>query len=199
MATLNEYQPKEIFPNLIQTVENYFFEYNKQEIFEHSLEVAEAAKAIAADFNLNPTAAFEAGLLHDISGVIPNEKRLQIENALSYTILPAEKTLPMLLHQKQSSYLAKAFFNISNPAILNAIACHTTLKPSATPFDKCLFIADKIKWDRPQPPPYLTELEAALKKSLDAACIVYLDWLYANDLKIEHPWLKAAKEELIKA
>jgi HD superfamily phosphohydrolase YqeK len=64
--------------------------------------------------------------------------------------------------------------------------------------DKVVFVADKIAWDQPGEPPYLAEILAAVERSLDAAAFCYLDYLYQRraTLRVAHPWMLAAREEL---
>lgn len=175
----------------------YLTKYDKQDTIPHLLEVAEESEMLAKEFGIDPTVAYQAGLLHDISVVIPNNQRVKFHEALGQPILPAEYQLPMLLHQQQSCLLAKRVFQIKDVQVLSAIACHTTLKSQATPMDYCLFIADKIKWDRPAQPPYLKQVMAALEQEgLAKSCYCYLEWLFQHDIQVVHPWAKAALEQL---
>ncbi len=82
---------------------------------------------------------------------------------------------------------------------LSAITCHTTLKENFSKLDLIVFLADKIEWDRADAAPFLEELLAALDNSLEAAALCYLDWLFAGDLLVAHPWAVAAKQQLQKA
>lgn len=176
---------------------NYLQENGQEATFSHLLAVAEENAKWAQIFGLDEAAAYEAGLLHDISVVIPDEERLAFHEDRHLEILKAERHLPMLLHQQQSAILAQEVFQLTDPAILSAISCHTTLKDFATDFDCCLFLADKIKWDRGTTPPYLAELTALMEqKDLKKASWLYLDWLFNNDIQVIHPWALAALKEL---
>ncbi|CAJ1200516.1 hypothetical protein CPR19088_GLDEOEPO_00797 [Companilactobacillus paralimentarius] len=108
---------------------------------------------------------YQAGLLHDISAFIPKSERLLISEKLHIPVLKEEHQVPLLLHQKLSAYIAEKCFQIKDPIILNAIKCHTTLKKNFNNFDLIVFLADKIAWDQPGIPPYLEELNTALKVS----------------------------------
>lgn len=163
----------------------------------HCTQVAAEAKRLATRFGANPEQAEQAGLLHDISAVIPNEERIAAARAWAVPILEEEVTFPMIIHQKLSVVIARELFAVSEPATLSAIGCHTTLKAGASLLDKVVFIADKIQWDQPGVPPYLDELHAALARSLDAGVFVYLDYLWQQraGLRVVHPWLVAAYME----
>jgi len=164
----------------------------------HSAAVAAEAQCIAALVSVETVRAAQAGWLHDISAVIPAVERVTVAEALGIPVLPEERTLPMILHQKLSVVLARDLFGVTDAAVLSAIGCHTTLKPGASALDKVLFVADKLAWDQPGEPPYRVDLEAALAHSLDAAACVYLRYLWERrvTLAVVHPWLAAAHAHL---
>lgn len=176
----------------------FLIKHNRARIAEHSLRVANKAKMLARQYGVDESLAETAGLLHDIGGVYSNDKRVEISEMLKIKILPEEKELPLILHQKISAVMAQDIFNINGPEILSAIECHTTLKAGATALDKILFVADKIEWDQEGVPPYKDELERALNISLELAAYTYIKYLF-NDkskLKVVHPWLREAYNEL---
>ena len=164
----------------------------------HCRQVAEQARLLAHQFGVDPERAYLAGLLHDISAVIPTDERLAQAQAWGVDILPAERAAPMILHQKLSAVMARRDFGVEDAGVLSAIGCHTTLKPHASRLDKVVFLADKIAWDQPGEPPWLDDLLRALDDSLDAACLVYLDYLWERraELLVVHPWLAAARANL---
>ena len=166
----------------------------------HCREVAEQARALALRFGVDADRAYEAGLLHDISAVIPNDQRLNRALAWGVPILPEERVAPMILHQKLSAVMARRQFGVTDASVLSAIGCHTTLKPDASPLDKVVFVADKIAWDQPGTPPWRDDLARALDVSLDAAALTYLDYLWERreQLLVVHPWFVAARAQLSK-
>ena len=127
--------------------------------------------------------------------LIPNEERVKLQKHLKREVLKEEERFPMILHQKQSAFIAEELFNIYDEEILSAIECHTTLKREASDLDKVVFIADKIKWDRSDSAPYLDQLNVALDISLDEGCKVYINWVL-SDILVLHPWLKDAMLDL---
>ncbi len=166
----------------------------------HCAQVAAEARRLAIRFGGDATQAEAAGLLHDISVIMPNEARIAAAHLLAVDILPEEAHFPMIIHQKLSAVLAREIFGVTDEVTLSAIGCHTTLKADATLLDKVVFIADKIKWDQAGTPPYLADLLPALGRSLDQGVFVYLDYLWQQraTLPVVHPWLVAAHAELHK-
>ena len=164
----------------------------------HVAQVAAEAKRLAEHFGANVAEAEVAGLLHDISAVIPNEERIAAAHAFGIEVLPEEAAFPMIIHQKISVVLARELFGVTASAPLSAIGCHTTLKADASLLDKVVFLADKIRWDQAGEPPYLAELHQALERSLDHAVFCYLDYLWQRrtTLRVIHPWLVAAHHQL---
>jgi predicted HD superfamily hydrolase involved in NAD metabolism len=163
---------------------------------DHCAAVAAECRRLARRFDLDPRPAELAGWLHDVSAVWPSAQRLAVARALGLPVLPAERQHPLLLHQRLSAALAEGLFAVSDPAVLAAIACHTTLRPNPSPLDLLLFVADKLAWDQAGRPPYLTPLLAALDDSLASAAIVYLRYLWQQQdrLPAVHPWLIEAWE-----
>ena len=195
MKNIIEYKIPFSSKNIEIQVREFLNYYGKDKTVFHSYEVANKAKELAEKFNVPKDKAYLAGLLHDISVVIPDDERIEIQKSLGEEVLKEEEKLPMILHQKQSVCIAKELFNIKDREILSAIECHTTLKKNASSLDKVVFIADKIKWDRDHSAPYLKQLNKALDISLDQGCKTYIEWAL-TDIFVLHPWLKDAMCDL---
>ncbi len=160
----------------------------------HSTAVAAEARRIAAQVGVDEALAARAAWLHDVSAVFPADERLAAAKALGVDVLPEERALPMILHQKLAALMAREVFGVTDVAVLSAIGCHTTLKADASRLDKIVFVADKLAWDQPGDPPYRAAMVAALAESLDAAACVYLRYLWERraTLRVVHPWFVAA-------
>jgi predicted HD superfamily hydrolase involved in NAD metabolism len=160
----------------------------------HCAAVAAEAGRLATRVGLDVAAAERAGWFHDVSTVFPNAERIGVARTLGVPVLPEEVAFPMIVHQKLSAALARDVFGERDEAILGAVACHTTLRADAIPLDTVLFVADKIAWDQPGIPPYRDDLLTALEHSLDAAALVYLQYLWdrRETLGVIHPWFRAA-------
>ena len=167
---------------------------------KHCAAVAEGAKALAVQFGSKPDKAEQAGYLHDISAVIPNEKRIEFARSHKVEVLAEEVQFPMIIHQKLSVVLAKEFFGITDKEVLSAVGYHTTLKAGASLLEKVVFLSDKIAWDREGRPPYIRSVIQALDESLDAALLAYINFLWdrRTQLRVIHPWLIEARNDLLK-
>ncbi len=184
---------------IVDDVPRFLILWGHHKTAEHCSAVASKAKELAKRFNSDSAKAEQAGYLHDISAVIPNEKRIEFAQSQSVEILAEEIQVPMLIHQKLSVVLAREAFSVTDDEILSAIGCHTTLKASPTLLDKVVFVADKIAWDQDGRPPYIDKISKAMDESLDSAVLEYLNYLWERreQLKGIHPWLIASREFLM--
>lgn len=179
-------------------VARFFEMHGCADTVKHVNDVAQEARELAPRFLEKAEDAFRAGLLHDISAVFPNEDRVKVATELGIEVLPEEKICPAILHQKISQVMAEKIFGITDPNILSAMGCHTTLKENASVLDKIVFISDKIMWDQVHSAPYKTDVLKALEISLDEACFCYLNYLWQQreSLSVVHPWMEAAYKQL---
>ncbi|MBI4928006.1 MAG: bis(5'-nucleosyl)-tetraphosphatase (symmetrical) YqeK [Anaerolineae bacterium] len=173
--------------------------HGREHTLAHCARVAGEARRLAERWGVNAAAAETAGWLHDISAVVPPNQRLWAAEQAGLEVLPEERQVPAILHQKLSVVLAKTLFSVSDPAVLSAIGCHTTLKAGASAFDQVVFLSDKLVWDQSGDPPYQAALRAALEHSLEAASLVFLNYLWSqrDQLPVLHPWTAAAYADLM--
>ena len=197
MDLLELTQGVELGGGLQENVSAFLLAHQRAHTLAHSHQVAAEAARLAQRFGADMAKAGQAGMLHDISAVIPNNRRLEAALTWGVAVLPEEEAFPMLLHQQLSAVLAREVFGIQDQAVLSAIACHTTLRPGAGKLDLVVFVADKIAWDQSGQPPYLNDLAAALDSSLAQAASVYLKYLREHLSGPLHPWAQAALRELL--
>jgi predicted HD superfamily hydrolase involved in NAD metabolism len=183
---------------LAESVPRFLYAHGCAHTADHVRAVAAVSGRLAGCFDVDVAQAETGGWLHDISAVIPVASRVAFAERHGIPVLPEERRVPMILHQKLSALLARDVFGVEDEAVLSAIGCHTTLCRDATPLDKVVFLADKIAWDQAGRPPYLDELNRALENSLDAAICVYLQtlWDTRQALPVVHPWLADAHAQL---
>jgi HD superfamily phosphohydrolase YqeK len=132
--------------------------------------------------------------------VVPVTNMLQTAEELSILILEEERKYSRIIHQKLSKAMAQEIFLIDDADILSAIECHTTLKSNSTMIDKILFISDKISFDLPGEHKYLLDIRSKVDGGyINDAILIYLNsiWEQRDKLKLIHPWLINAREELL--
>ncbi|EGO8075420.1 bis(5'-nucleosyl)-tetraphosphatase (symmetrical) YqeK [Enterococcus faecalis] len=177
-------------------IKQYLVSKNCEKTYYHCMEVGEYAYQLGEKYLTSPEKVSIAGYLHDISAVYPNNQRISVAQKYGIELNEAEMAFPMIIHQKISKSIAKMDFGIEDNEILSAIECHTTLKKNYSDIDLVLFVADKIKWDQEGKPPYLDGLLQALNCSLEDAAYFYIDYILKHDIKVVHPWLWDAYNQL---
>lgn len=170
---------------------------NKPATWRHVQAVAQECVKLANRFGLDAGQCYMAGILHDISAVMPAAEMLRYAQAHDMPLDDAEINHPFLLHQRLSALVARDCFGVADETVLDAIACHTTLWANASGVDMTLFLADKIAWDQPGEPPFLHIVNEALTVSLKHACRVYIDYVMDNGMILQpHQNLLAARKWL---
>ena len=177
-------------------IKQYLVSKNCEKTYYHCMEVGEYAYQLGEKYLTSPEKVSIAGYLHDISAVYPNNQRINVAQKYGIELNETEMAFPMIIHQKISKSIAKMDFGIEDNEILSAIECHTTLKKNYSDIDLVLFVADKIKWDQEGKPPYLDGLLQALNCSLENAAYFYIDYILKHDIKVVHPWLWDAYNQL---
>jgi len=172
---------------------------NKLETVTHSINVSKTCIKLAKQFNLDEKVAQYSGILHDISAFIRPVDMLDYAERSGWYIDESERKYNFILHQRISEIIAREYFGVTYERILSAIACHSTLKASASDYDMILFLADKISWDQQGVPPFLDVLEKALETSLKHASLEYINYVIDNNMiLLPHRWLVEAKAWLEK-
>jgi len=191
-------QEIEFTGNMKQDIQQFLTANHSPGTAEHCMDVGTEARRIAQLYYADPERAELAGWLHDISAVFPNEERIEAARQLGIDILPEEEQFPMIIHQKLSKVMARDIFGVQDAEVLDAVGCHTTLRADASQLDLVLFVADKIAWDQQGIPPYIEELYHNLAISLEHAAFAYIQYLWErkDTLKVIHPWLADAYEQL---
>lgn len=111
--------------------------------FEHSLRVADTAKKLALNYDLDPEKAYLAGLIHDCAKY--NEERYVEKFKIDLSSYPVSSIKDPVLHAFLGAEVAKKVYNIYDEDVLNAIKYHTTGRCAMTDLEKIIFIADAIE------------------------------------------------------
>ena len=182
---------------IIELIKTTYLDAHKPKTLMHVEAVADTALWLAGIHHLDHIRTEIAAMLHDISVIMTPKEMYELAKARNMTIDPAEEKYHFLLHQKISKLIALERFGITDPDILNAVECHTTLKKNASPYDQVVFIADKISWDQEGHPPYYDTLKQLAAESLDKSCCFYIGYQFDHDLLLmPHQWIIEAYQDL---
>jgi nicotinate-nucleotide adenylyltransferase len=119
--------------------------------YEHTLNVAALAGALARRHGEDAAKARLAALLHDVGRRL--SPPLMAEYARKRRLQIPERDLtaglePMLLHAHISEDLARREFGVADEAVLSAIRKHTLGDARMTALDKVVYVADACSADR---------------------------------------------------
>jgi predicted HD superfamily hydrolase involved in NAD metabolism len=159
------------------------------ERFKHCLRAEKIALALARKFRVNQAQVSFAALLHDCSRRYSRRELLKKARALGLKIDPIRKLEPKLFHAEISASLARKEFGIKSPAVLRAIAGHTTGNPKMTKLEKIIYLADHVEQKRTFPG--VNELRRLAFQDLDQAVFeassATISYLLAKKLPIYPP------------
>ncbi|MDY0000303.1 MAG: bis(5'-nucleosyl)-tetraphosphatase (symmetrical) YqeK [Polyangia bacterium] len=161
--------------------------------FRHCLAVRDHAAALAPSFGAEPSLAALAGLLHDCAKNLSPRELLGVARLSGLELFAAERASPKVLHQRVGAVFASRRHGISQTAVLEAIACHTTGKGEMDALARCILVADYTSPDRVFDG--VEGLRAVLGAGSDEAFGAVLafkrELVYSRGLPA-HPWAEAA-------
>lgn len=136
---------------LVIIAQAYIKRHLPQSRYAHSLSVAQLAADLAQRWHGNERGARLAGLLHDSSRTQENFQNFN--DAMS--------------HAQRSAGIARTIIGVKDPAILEAIRCHTLGLPGMPLLAKILFVADFASPDRTFPE--ADQIRLLARRDLNAA------------------------------
>lgn len=110
--------------------------------YEHSLNVADEAVALAEIYGADVQKAYIAGILHDITKEIPKQEQLQIITGFGIILDEVQKNAPKLWHSISGSVYVQTELGITDADIINAIRYHTTGRAGMSLLEKIIYTAD---------------------------------------------------------
>ena len=154
----------------INEIKEWLKTHLSKERYEHSLGTADCARDLAKRYGLDEDKAYFTGLIHDCAKSLPKEETLKILQNMN--LADGELCNPKTHHAPAGAYIAQKEFNVNDEEILSAIRWHTLGKINMTPFEKIIFLADKLE-RKTRPCEYCEPIWKALEdKGLDAALLV---------------------------
>ena len=172
--------------------------------FSHTLAVAYTARHLARAHQLDMVTAETAAILHDCAKCLPVKEMQRICRERSLTEDPGILDSGALMHSIVGASLAASEYGVTDPIVLDAIACHTTGREGMTPMDMVVYLADKIEPTRDSYP-LLEKVRLSAYYSLEKAMLMSMEGTEAyvkKGGKQPHPqtmatitWLKQKMKE----
>ena len=116
--------------------------------FQHSVNVARAAKQLAARYGEDLDKAYFAGLVHDICKEDPWEEQRRLMLAGDFAPDIAELHSRKLWHGIAGAYFIETEFGVDDRDILNAVRFHTVGRAGMSRLEEIIYIADMISEER---------------------------------------------------
>ena len=120
----------------------------KEKRYQHSMAVADEAKALAEIFGASADDAYIAGVLHDCAKNLNKEEAMEVSQRYGYEIDSVTLRFPPVIHAPVGAIVAEKEFGITNPEILDAIRYHTVAREKMTLLDKIIYVADLTEPNR---------------------------------------------------
>lgn len=119
-----------------------------EELYRHSLGVAEAAVSLAGFYGADKGKAYLAGMIHDYGKRYPKNVLLRKADLLGLTLDRITRQEKRLLHAPVGAALIKSELGIFDADIIRAVAFHTTGRNGMTLLEKVIYLADYIETGR---------------------------------------------------
>lgn len=138
----------------------------------HVLGCRDTAVALAKHWGVDETDAARAGILHDITKALDGPLQLTLCTAYGTILSDFSRRYPKTLHALTGSLVAERIFG-ENPAVVAAIASHTTGKAAMNMLEKIIYVADYMEPNRDFPGVEalrelaFLDMDAALKLGLE--------------------------------
>ncbi len=116
-----------------------------RDLYQHSLGVAGTAADLATRYGADHSKAYLAGLVHDYGKGYPADRLREQANRLGLTLDRITLVEPKLLHAPVGAALLPKELGVSDPAIIKAVASHTTGCGRMTLLEKVVYLADFIE------------------------------------------------------
>ena len=145
------YGTGEDYRNLpIEKLEQVVVSLLKPNRVKHVLGCAQTAVELARLYGVNETDAHRAALLHDITKALDGPLQLTLCRSYGRILDDFSAKNPKTLHALTGSLVAERIFG-ENPAVVDAICCHTTGKADMNLLEKIIYVADYMEPNRDFP------------------------------------------------
>jgi predicted HD superfamily hydrolase involved in NAD metabolism len=117
----------------------------QQHRYAHSVRVARCGDLLAQVHGIDTRKARVAGMLHDLARLYSPQRLLAECESRGFSIAPAEREHPTLLHARLGAALARERFGIDDREVLSAIEKHTVGAEVMSDLDCVVYLADSLE------------------------------------------------------
>lgn len=135
--------------------------------YNHSILVAQCAKDLANNYNLDSNKAYITGLVHDMTKEFDDDKNKYYVNKYNIDEKFLDELKPVL-HSIVGSYYIKEKYDMDDE-ICNAVRYHTLGNVNMSLFDKIILVSDKLGRENKD-----IELEKIAYENIDKALLIVL-------------------------
>ena len=158
-------------PQELQELRARLSERIKRKRLSHTMLTALEAVKLADRYGADTQKARLAAMLHDCVK-LPNKELVEYCDSNGYLISDEERENPYLIHSRLGAVIAREEFGVTDPEILQAIACHTLGRVGMSLMDKIIYVADKIEPSRHYEG--LDEVRAAAYENLNRGMLMVM-------------------------
>ncbi|MCL2695290.1 MAG: nicotinate-nucleotide adenylyltransferase [Clostridiales bacterium] len=151
--------------------------------FTHSIRVMRTAIDLAEKYGVNTEQTRWAALLHDCAKQLPPEEQKRLSGD--------ETDISKIWHAAAGARLAETEYGVRDPAVLRAIALHTTGDQGMTDLDKIIYLADIIEPDRDFPAVQEIRQETSLNRAILLALGCAICYIQKADGQLHPATLRA--------
>lgn len=124
---------------------SYMKAHVSEKRFHHCEQVAEMAVQLSEKFEVDPSKAWQAGILHDVCRECRPDLLLQLADKFGILIDDIERAEPLLLHGSVGASLLTSELSVNDPEILEAVALHITGNQKMSRLAQLIFVADFVE------------------------------------------------------
>lgn len=166
--------------------------------FEHSLGVADAAKALAKYYGESEERAYICGLLHDSAKELPLQTQLELALKAVDLFDSTQIPFPELYHGPAAATYIPEEFSIMDEEIRRAVGIHVIGRPGMTSLEKILFVADYTEVNRQFPWRKMIEEKSFqnLEEAVFMSCEITIHYLEETGKKV-HPGIIRTRDAFL--
>lgn len=167
---------------------------------DHIERVRDVASQLAVRFDVRPETVDLAVLLHDLARADSDEALLSWAEEAHYPLLDVERAFPLFLHGPKAAHLAQQQLAVTDAAVLQAVAYHTTGCVDMSPVAQIVYLADKLEPGKADTYPGLETVRHWAERDLERAVLELLTWQVRYHVErghLLHPNTIAARNQLL--